>query len=64
MNLDNETNAAFVKHIKHLEQLAIAGDMDANKSLACMALLVEGWSPTDPPGDGVVIDFAPYLRAA
>lgn len=61
--MDPETNAAFVRHVKRLEFLASAGNDDAAKSLACMALLVEGWRPIDPDG-GEVIDLMPYLKAA
>ena len=58
-----ETRAAFMAHVRDLERLSIAGDLHASKSLACMALLVEGWRPTDPDG-GEVIDLMPYLRLA
>jgi hypothetical protein len=62
--MDQETRAAFVAHVKDLERLAISGDVHASKSLACMALLVEGHRPTDPDGGGEVIDLMPYLRLA
>lgn len=62
--MDEETRTAFVAHVKDLERLSIAGDMHASKSLACMALLVEGWRPTDPDDGGEVIDLMPYLRLA
>lgn len=62
--MDDEANAAFVAHVKDLEERAISGDLHAVKSLACMALLVEGWRPTDPGGGGEVIDLMPYLKLA
>ena len=62
--MDDETNAAFVTHVKDLERLAIGGDEHAVRSLACMALLVEGWRPSDPDGGGEVIDLTPYLKMA
>lgn len=43
---------AFEAHIKELEKLAIDGDEFATKSLAAMALLVEGWRPGGPDDDG------------
>jgi hypothetical protein len=60
--MDARTEAAFVAHVKDLERMAIEGDERAVKSLACMALLVEGWRPTDPDGGGEVIDLVPYLK--
>lgn len=62
--MDDETDRAFVAHVKDLEDRAIYGDQDAAKSLACMALLVEGWRPSSPDGGGEVIDFMPFLKAA
>lgn len=62
--MDAETNAAFAAHVRNLEQRALDGDLHAIKSLACMALLVEGWRPTDPDGGGEVIDLMPYLKLA
>lgn len=62
--MDAKTNAAFVAHVKDLELLAISGNESAVKSLACMALLVEGWRPSDPDGGGEVIDLMPYLKMA
>lgn len=62
--MDAGTEAAFVAHVKDLERLAINGDENAVKSLACMALLVEGWRPTDPGGGGEIIDLMPYLKMA
>lgn len=59
--MDAKTRAAFVEHVRMLEAAAIAGDMTATKSLACMALLKNGDAPDDP-GGGEVIDFAPYLK--
>jgi hypothetical protein len=64
--MDKETETHFIAHVKELERLAIEGDGSAAKSLACMALLAEGFRPGD--GGGEVIDisaFLPgYLRAA
>ena len=62
--MDARTEAAFVAHVKDLEQKAIDGDRHAVKSLACMALLVEGWRPSNPDGGGEVIDLMPYLKMA
>jgi hypothetical protein len=62
--MDDETDKAFVAHVKDLESRAIAGDLHACKSLACMALLVDGCRPSSPDGGGEVIDFMPFLKAA
>lgn len=62
--MDEATNAAFVAHVRKLEAMAIAGDDDAAKSLACMALLSEGWFPRDPDGGCEIIDLAQYRLAA
>lgn len=62
--MDAETDMAFVAHVKDLEARAIAGDLHAVKSLACMSLLAEGFHPSDPDGGGEVIDFLPFLKAA
>jgi hypothetical protein len=59
--MDEATRAAFVAHIEDLTQRGCDGDEHAVKSLACMALLVEGYRPV-PPDGGEVIDFTPYLR--
>lgn len=67
--MDEETNAAFVAHVEALLALSLGGDAMATRSLACMALLVEGHRPGPPEGDGEpvqderdnVIDFAPFL---
>jgi hypothetical protein len=61
--VDEKTNAAFTAHVRKLERMAISGDEDAAKSLACMALLAEGCLPTDP-GDGEIIDLRQYRMAA
>jgi hypothetical protein len=64
--MDLKTRALFVAHIERLVSLASEGDDDAAKSLACMALIAEGWDPSAPddPGGGEVIDLAPYLKLA
>lgn len=66
--MDKETETHFIAHVKELEKLAIEGDGSAAKSLACMALLAEGFRPGDGGGGGEVIyisAFLPgYLRAA
>lgn len=54
---------AFTAHVRQLEQRACSGDEDAAKSLACMALLVEGFPSPDPDG-GEIIDLLPFLRRA
>jgi hypothetical protein len=53
----------FNEHVEHLVAQAENGDIDARKSLACLALLGEGWrygdpDPRDPepPGGGEEID--------
>lgn len=58
--MDAKTRAAFVDHVHMLEAAAIAGDITASKSLACMALLRH--DPPDNPGGGEIIDFLPYLK--
>lgn len=57
----SQTRKDFEAHVRDLERRAIAGDQDACKSLACMALLVEGFP--DPDG-GELIDLLPFLRRA
>lgn len=61
---DAEVYEAFCKHVKKLERQARKGDKDAIRSLACMALLAEGWKPDIPPDDGEtipeVIDLQEY----
>jgi hypothetical protein len=73
MPTDAQVYAAFMKHVKKLEAMAVNGDKDAVRSLACMALLAEGWRPGGPDGDGGkdadcdnfnVIDFTKYKLAA
>lgn len=59
--MNAKTRAAFVEHVRMLEAAAIAGDMTASKSLACMALLQHD-GPPDDPGDGEIIDLMPYLK--
>lgn len=67
---DAEVYAKFMEHVKKLEAQAIAGDKDAIRSLACMALLAEGftYSPDDGGGEtvevGNVIDFEQWRNAA
>ena len=46
----------FKAHVDALIELSDAGDCMATKSIACMALLAEGWrcgdpDPADPPPD-------------
>jgi hypothetical protein len=60
--MDAETRKHFVEHVRELERRSIAGDDFSTKSLACMALLKEGFPWPDDPDGGEVIDFAPYLR--
>lgn len=59
--MDSATRSAFVAHVRSLEERACAGDEDAAKSLACMALLVDG---IDPDDGGEVIDLSQYRLAA
>ena len=43
----------YREHVEMLEKLADAGDEIAAKSLACIALVCEGWRYGDPdPDDG------------
>lgn len=60
--MDAKTRAAFAEHVRMLEAAAVAGDVTASKSLACMALLRHGDEPPDDPGSGEVIDLLPYLK--
>lgn len=63
--MTDKTHRAFVAHVRSLEARCIAGDEDATKSLACMALLAEGWRPgDDDPDGGEIIDLAQYRAAA
>ena len=63
------TSEAYRAHVELLQDLAEQGDETAAKSLACLALLSEGWrygdpdplAPDDGPGGGEVI---PFPRAA
>lgn len=59
--MDDKTRAAFIEHIRMLESAAVAGDITATKSLACMALLKHD-NPPDDRGGGEVVDFKPYLK--
>lgn len=61
------TSELFKAHVMELQAKAEAGDEFANKSLACLSLLAEGWrygdpDPTDPddPGGGELIDLTAY----
>ena len=62
------TSELFKAHIDELERMAEADDWFAAKSLACMALLIDGWrygdpDPVDPPdGGGEIIDLSAYRR--
>lgn len=60
--MDAETESAFIAHVKDVEARALDGDQHAIKSLACMALLSEGWHPSSPDGGGEVIDFRQFLK--
>ena len=53
--LDGETRAAFRAHIERLVEQGSQGNEDAIRSLACMALIIEGWRP-EPPEPGETID--------
>lgn len=70
---DAQVYRAFMLHVKKLEKQAIAGDKDAIRSLACMALLAEGFKYEGPdPDDGEdihvdgaeIIDFTKYKLVA
>lgn len=61
--MDQETSRHFVEHVKDLERRAIEGDHNAAKSLACMALLAEGFRPGGGDGGGEVIDITAFLPA-
>lgn len=72
------TSDLFKAHVDELSRRSEAGDEFATRTLACLALVCEGWRHGDPdpdgdgtdPGDGEaaedcqVIDFTLYLRAA
>ena len=60
--MDKATRAAFIKYVMLLERRACAGDDDAAKSLACMALIVENYGRPNP--DGEVINLAEWRDAA
>jgi hypothetical protein len=67
----NSLSEHFFDHIEALERLALAGDELATRSLACMALLIEGWrygdpDPVDSPpdGGGEVINLDLWRNAA
>ena len=68
----SKTSITFKAHIDELRQRAELGDQLAIRSLACIALVIEGWrygdaDPPDPPpdGGGEPIDLAAYrLRLA
>lgn len=67
--MDAETRRHFVEHVKSLEDRALSGDFDAQKSLCCMVLIKE-FSPDPDPGedvvittfDGDVVDMSEWLR--
>lgn len=64
--MDSETRENFRKHVLDLQARAENGDMDASKSLACMALLAEGGGDD---GDGEpmpanVVFLSAYRKAA
>jgi hypothetical protein len=63
----------YYEHVAELERRALAGDEFSIKSLACLALVCEGWRYGDPdpydPSDGPdggdkVIEFYKYRLAA
>lgn len=62
--MDTKTRAAFVAHIQKLELEALAGNDDALRSLACMALLADGERPDDPNGGCEIIDLSQWRAAA
>lgn len=62
-----ETSRLYREHVERLVALGDAGDREAIRSLACLALVCEGWrygdpDPTDGPpgGGGEVIDLRQY----
>lgn len=70
---DKSISELYYEHVAELERRSLAGDEFATKSLACLALIYEGWrygdpdpyDPDDPDGgdevpevdDGKVIQF-------
>lgn len=58
----------FERHVRRLETQALAGDLDAVRSLCCIALAAGGTDGEDQPvaiDDGCdVIDLSAYLRVA
>lgn len=54
---EKSVSELYYEHVKELERRAEAGDEFATKSLACLALICEGWrygdpDPEDPDDDG------------
>jgi hypothetical protein len=63
----SETSRLYREHVERLMALCESGDENAARSLACLALVCEGWrygdpDPTDPPDGGgcEVIDLTAY----
>lgn len=61
---ESATSRAFREHVDTLLSRALEGDDDANRSLACIALLAAGWrygdpDPVDPdgPDGGETVDL-------
>lgn len=61
---EKSVSELYYEHAKELERRAEAGDEFATKSLACLALICEGWrygdpdpeDPDDGPGGGSEVD--------
>lgn len=62
---DDLTRAAFEAHVRLLEAQALAGDLDAVRSLACMALIMGDDPDADPPEEAPnVVDLIAWRAAA
>lgn len=58
------TRDLFEAHVKGIEAKALSGDADAIKTLACMAMLVEGFPPNDGEGLSIIDIDAWRVRLA
>ena len=63
--MDRTVRELFVEHVKVIETAALNGDDFANKTLACMALLVGGFPGGGGDGETVIdLDAWRMKRAA
>lgn len=68
-----EVTRAYTDHLENVVERAENGDLDAVRTLGCVALLLDGWVPGDPdpsndpgPDGGNVIELRKFImdRAA